>query len=424
MDIFKFITERANNNKRVITKRDPMEDFFLARQAIYDRELGVFAYELLFRDGHKQTANFTDGTSATSQIIINAFLDRGLDKIVADKLAFINLTHDLLLHEDTRQLPKDKVVLEILEDVSATPEVITAVQELANNGFCIALDDFFYNESLKPLVELANIIKIDILPMSEHEIEEHVQRLKKEGCQLLAEKIETREQFEFCKAIGFDYFQGYFIERPHIIQGRRLPANRLMVLQLLGKLQNPDVEFEDLQEVISKDVSLSYRVLRTINSSMYQLPKEVESIRTAINFLGMKQLKHLASMMALANFDDKPGELMKLALIRAKFTELLSQQLKRANPEVCFTAGLFSVLDALFDLSMTEIVKELPLSDELLDALLTHGGEVGAILEMAIHYEKGNWEYVNLPDGCDLDITEIYLSSIEWADQSINQLQT
>ncbi len=404
------------------TSLETMEDFYLARQAIYDSELNVFAYELLFRDGHKQTANFTDGTKATSQLIINAFLDQGLDKIVGDKQAFINMTQDLLLHEDTQQLPKNRVVLEIIEDVSATPEIIAAVEQLSSKGFGIALDDFFYNDSLQPLVALANIIKIDVLSMIEEEIEAHVLRLKNERCELLAEKVETLEQFEFCKSIGFNYFQGYFIERPSIIQGKRLPANRLNILQLLGRLNDPGVCMDELHELISKDVSLSYRVLRTINSSIYNLPKEVESIHLATTLLGLKQLKHLATMMALANFDDRPGELIKLALIRAKFSELLSQKLKLANPDVCFTAGLFSVLDALFDLPMTEVLKELPLSDELVDALLTHSGETGAILDLTKHYEKGYWDQFDQYECKDYKITTIYLSAIEWADDCINQL--
>ncbi len=400
-----------------------MEDFYLARQAIYDRKLSVFAYELLFRDGHKHDANVTDGNSATSQVIINAFLEMGLDKIVADKRAFINLTQDLLIHGDTRQLPKERVVLEVLEDVTPSADVLNAMRQLADDGFCVALDDFFYNESLQPMVDLANIIKVDILPLSEPEIEEQVLRLKRNSCRLLAEKVETMEQFEFCKALGFDYFQGYFIARPHIIQGRRPPANRLVTLQLIGKLQNPAVELDEIENLISTDLALSYRILKTTNSSMYNLPCKVESIRTAVQFLGLRQIKHLATLMAMANFDDKPSELIKLALIRAKFAEKLAEGLNSVSPEVCFTAGLFSMLEALLASPMEEILKELPLNDELSAALLNHEGAIGNILTMVKYYEEGSWDQVIPPDNCNFDIGTLYLSAVEWADHSIKQLQ-
>ena len=398
-----------------------MEHFFLARQAIYDRALNVFAYELLFRNGNEQSAKFTDGNSATSQVILNAFLDMGLDKIVGDKRAFINLTHDLLIHEDTRQLPNDQVVLEILEDVTPSEEVINAMRQLADDGFCVALDDFFHNESLQPMVELADIIKIDILNLTAHQIKDQVECLKGEGRKLLAEKVETMDQYQLCRSLGFDFFQGYFVAHPHIIEGRRPPANRLATLQLVTKLQNPEVELNEIEALISTDLSLSYRVLKTINSSMYNLPSKVESIRTAVQFLGLRQLKHLVTLIALANFDDKPNELIKLALIRAKFSEEISDALNSAYQDVSFTAGMFSMLEPLLDFPMAEIVKELPLSDELIAALLNHEGDVGKVLQMVKNYEKGEWDQLKLPEGTD--IGSLYLSAVEWTDQSIEHLQ-
>ena len=399
-----------------------MEDFYLARQAIYDRELNVFAYELLFRDDQQKTANILDGNSATSQVIINAFLHIGLDKIVGDKRAFINLPHDMLVHEDTLQLPKEHVVLEVLEDIPPTPTVVGAVQNLIDNGFCVALDDFMYNDELRPLVDLAQIIKIDILPLSSFQIREQVNLLRGDGRKLLAEKVETIEQYQLCRSLGFDYFQGYFVAQPHIIAGQRPPANRLMILHLLGKLQNPNVEIDEIEDVISKDLSLSYRVLRTINSSLFNLPTKVESIRTAIQFIGLKQLKHLVSVIALANFDDKPSELVMLSLIRAKFSELICKALNQSDPEVAFTAGLFSMLEAMLDYPMEDILKELPLSDELSSALLNHEGNIGAILDMVESYEKGDWDQIKLPENTSIDITQLYLESITWAEESLKNL--
>ncbi len=399
-----------------------MEDFFLARQAIYDRALNVYAYELLFRDGQNTSANILDGNSATSQVIINTFLHLGLDKVVGDKRAFINLPHDILVHDDTHQLPKEHVVLEVLEDIPPTPTVLNAIKNLVEEGFYIALDDFTYDKPLQSLIDLAHIIKIDILNLTAHQIKEQVELVKGNGRKLLAEKVETIEQYQLCRSLGFDYFQGYFVAQPHVISGKRPPANRLMILNLLGILQDDDVEFDAIEDVISKDLSISYRVLRTINSSLYSLPRKVESIRTAIQFIGLKQLKHLVSLIALANFDDKPSELVLLSLIRAKLAELLSEKLKLSAPDIAFTAGLFSMLESLLDIPMEEILKELPLSDELTAALLNHEGDTGMILKLVKNHEKGNWGQFNLPEGSDIDITQLYLESIAWAEESLKAL--
>ena len=276
-----------------------------------------------------------------------------------------------------------------------------------------------------PSAELVtpNIIKIDILNLSANQIRDQVEHLKGGGRKLLAEKVETIDEYQLCRSLGFDFFQGYFAARPHIIQGRRPPANRLSTLQLVTKLQNPEVELDEIEGLISTDLSLSYRVLKTINSSMYNLPCQVDSIRTAVQFLGLRQLKHLVTLVALANFDDKPDELIKLALIRAKFSEQLADTLKTTSPDVCFTAGLFSMLEALLDFPMAEIVKELPLSNELTAALLRREGEAGKILDMIEHYEQGNWRQISLIGNCNLDIGSAYLSAVEWADHSIQHLQ-
>jgi len=399
-----------------------MEDFYFARQAIYNQQLEVYAYELLFRNAHAQHAEVTDGTRASSQVIINTLHDMGLESIVGDNLAFINFTRDLLIHEGIHQITSRQVVIEVLEDITPEPEVMEALQRLVREGYCIALDDFIYSEELQPLVELAQIIKIDILQLDEQQLIQHVQQLKGQGKRLLAEKIETTEQFEFCKSLGFDYFQGYFIARPHVIKGQRPPANRLATLHLLGRLQDPNVAFGELEELISKDLSLSYRILRIINSARHQLPRKIESIHTAVTLLGLKQLKHLASLIALANFDDKPSELLVMAMIRAKMAELLARQMAYSNPDAAFTVGLFSTLEALFNMPMEELVRELPLSDEVVAALLYSAGTLGEILALVLNYEKGDWDQLRLQSDSDVDLAELYLQSVQWSEQSTSEL--
>lgn len=401
-----------------------MGEFHFARQAIFDKQLNVVAYELLYRGDNLEYANVTDGTMATSQLIINAFLDMDLEKAVGGNRAFINLNRELLISDKLYQLPKELVVLEVLEDVKPDKEVVDAIAHLVKLGFTVALDDFCYQPELQPMVNLAQLIKIDILQLTKEEVQDHAQQLKGQGKQLLAEKIETTEQFEYCKQLGFDFYQGYFISRPNIMKGRRPPSNRLLTLQLLNELQRPDASLQQLEEIIIRDVSFSYRVLRSVNSAMYNLPREVESIRTAVQLLGMSKLQHLASLVALSQIDDKPSELINIALIRAKMAELMCQDSGSNSPEIGFTVGLFSTLESLLDISMSEIISELALSEEIKNALLHQQGPLGELLTTIINYESGDWKALSQQQShySAAEVGEHYLTSISWADQVIAEV--
>jgi EAL and modified HD-GYP domain-containing signal transduction protein len=220
-----------------------MPEVFVGRQPIYTRKLDVCAYELLFRSNETNRAQVVNGNQATSQVILNTFMEIGLDTIVGQKRAFINLTRDFLLQEYSAVFPAKRVVLEVLEDVPVDAALIAAVRRLSAQGYTIALDDFVYHERLRPLVEVADIIKVDVLALDRKTLSEHSTLLRQYNVQLLAEKVETQDAFKFCKALGFDYFQGYFFCKPEIIKGHRVPANRLATLQLLARLRDPDVEF-------------------------------------------------------------------------------------------------------------------------------------------------------------------------------------
>ena len=218
-----------------------MSEIFIGRQPIYDRKLNVYGYELLFRAAHTNRADITDGDKATSDVIVNAFMEIGLDNIVNKRLAFINLTRSFFVDNRCISLPKDRVVLELLEDIEADEEVLQGVKRLSEQGYTIALDDFIYHEALRPLVQLAHIIKIDIMALSNEEIRDHVKQLRQHSLSLLAEKVDTREDFDFCMDPASDYFQGYFFPQPMAIRGQRLPNNRLAFLHLFPLLHNPAV---------------------------------------------------------------------------------------------------------------------------------------------------------------------------------------
>ncbi len=386
----------------------------VGRQPIYGREVDVFAYELLFRNSEVNQASFVDGDMATAQVMLNAFMEIGIDNIVDQHLAFINLTRGFIVAGHCFALPKDRVVLEVLETVEVDEDVITALTRLSKEGYRIALDDFVYHESLQPLVDLADIIKIDVMELDRETIKEHVRILRQQPVKLLAEKVETHEDFEFCKELGFDHFQGYFFCKPKIIMVKRIPANRMATLTLLAQLQDPSLEISKLEGIIKQDLSLSYKVLRYVNSAFFALPKKMDSINQAVCMVGMERLKTWASLIILASMEDKPIALVVTAIVRGKMCEKLAVAHGKADPEQYFTVGLFSVLDGLFDRPMDDIVQSLPLSEEVHQALVKREGTLGSTLECVLAYERGDWDFV-CGSGMNLEATRTsYLEAISW----------
>lgn len=393
-----------------------MDDIFVGRQPIYDARLEVYAYELLFRAGDTTTADVVDGDQATSQVIVNTFIEIGLDQIVGDRLAFLNLTRSFLIKDLSGVLPPGRVVLEVLEDIEPDAEVRTGLRRLGEQGYRIALDDFLYHESLRPLVELAHLIKIDILGMEPDILREHVRKLAPHGIPLLAEKVETREEFEFCKTLGFRYFQGYFFCRPDVARGRRMPPNRLAILRLLSRLQDPEISTRELEELISQDVTLSYKILRYINSAAVALPRQVESIHQAVVYLGLQAIKNWISLLSLAGLEDKPMELLVTTMVRARMCEELARATRQKNAQAFFTVGLFSALDAMMDRPLEELLDDLPLSESVREALLHQAGPAGQALQCVLAYERGDWDVARHAEFSAQTLREAYLTAVQWAE--------
>lgn len=399
-----------------------MQDIFIGRQPIFDRNLEVYAYELLFRSGTQNQAGTFDGDQATSQVIVNAFIEIGLDQIVGSHLAFINLTRSFVTSTTTLPFPKDRVVLEILEDIHPDAEVIEGARNLASQGYCLALDDFIFHEKLKPLIEHAQIIKIDLMSLSREQLDEHVRLLRGYNVKLVAEKIETQEEFEHCKQLGFDYFQGYFLSKPNIVQGTQLPPNRLAVLQLLSKLQSPETDAAGIERLVMQDVALSYKLLRYINSAFFAFPKKIESIRQAVVYLGTQAIKSWVSLLVVAGLGNKPAELVTQAMQRARMCELLAKTAKRPQSETYFTVGLFSLLEALMDAPLEKILESLPFTEDIRQGLLEHTGPYGEALACVIAYEKGDFLRAHFDRLAPSQMTDAYVSSAHWADQSASSM--
>lgn len=398
-----------------------MSEIFIGRQPIYDRDLVVYAYELLYRASTGDAANVVDDDRATSHVIMNTLTEFGLEKLVGDNLAFINLPKSFIVGDYPIPLSKTQSVLEVLEDIAVDEQVLAAVKKLGDEGFTIALDDFRYLDELRPLIALAKIVKVDILGMDRDTIKFNYDKLRPFGVKLLAEKVETQEEFEFTKQLGFDYFQGYFFCRPNILKKTSVPPNRLVILNLLAQLHTPNADLKKIAELVSNDVAISYKILRFINSAAIGLPKKIESIHQAVIYLGIKNVTNLASLIAMSNIDDKPTELIVTAILRAKMCEQLGA-MSGAARETYFTIGLFSALDALMDMPMGEALAALPLIQEIKHALLGQPCQERDALQCVINYERGNWDEVKFANLDANDISKAYLDAVSWTDQVIQQV--
>lgn len=397
------------------TTQAPVNRVLVGRQAIFDAKKDVFGYELLYRHSHDANeANFADGDVATARTMLNALLELGLDRIVGPHMAFINLTTGFILGQCCEEFPKDRVVLEVLEDVQVNDEIIAALTHLAEQGYCIALDDFAYRDDLDPLVKLAHMVKLDVLSLSREALAEHVALLRRYPVKLLAEKVETHDDFAFCHELGFDYFQGYFFCRPSIVQGATIPANQGAILSLLSKLQDPQTAMEELEDIIRRDLALSHKVLKYVNSAFFSLPRTVDSIRQAACMVGAQRLKTWATLITLASMGDKPFELLVTALIRARMAELLAVQMRAKDPDQYFTVGMFSVLESLFDQPLAQLLEEIHLSPDVTGALLAFQGPMGETLKLVIAYDQGEWNSLILGKLDETMIRDAYLDAVEW----------
>lgn len=391
-------------------------NIYLGRQPIFDRSLHVHAYELLFRSGSDDNhARILGADHATAQVMMNLFGDMGFRQVVGDHKAFINFTEGLLLSENKPFFPPKQIVIEVLENVQVTPKILRALKTLREQGYQIALDDYIFNPKLAELESCADLIKVDILQVGPKKMLEHIGRLKDKGLRLLAEKVETREQLEFCQKIGFDYFQGYFFSKPQILQGRSLPTNKLSTLKLLANVYDPDIDMNVLSGIIRQDVALSQKLLRFVATVGGN--HQITSIHDAVLRFGLNRLQSWASMMVLSGVDDKPRELFTTSLIRAKFCELVGAQIGGFSQDSYFTVGLFSTLDAVMDASLSDLLAQLNFDEKIKQALVDAKGVLGVTLAAVKAMEQCQTDF-ELPDGLTpSELSKCYLEAMEFANQ-------
>lgn len=391
-----------------------MNTYSIARQPILDRTLQLYAYELLFRQ-HKSGI---EEISFTSEVLATAIFDIGLDNVTGNNLAFINMSYQDIMNPAIDALPTDKVVLELLEDIEIDDALVKRVQQLADQGFLIALDDFVYSPQWEPLIDAASIIKLDLTVLTVEENQALVNQLQGRSLKFLAEKVESYEEFEVFKKMGCDYFQGYFLCRPEQLKGQSISSNMLLKTRLLAEINDPKTSIEQLDLIIQQDPSLSFKLIKYLNSAHFAFISPIKNIKQAIVMIGIQGIKKWATLLGLRNLSAKPSELTRISLVRAKLAETVASNNNITNPNSYFLGGLFSTLDAMLDTSMEEILATMPLDVNLKNALSKKEGELGLLLQAIMTYEKTGMHPFDNPRFSNND----YIEACTWADDIMSAL--
>jgi EAL and modified HD-GYP domain-containing signal transduction protein len=370
-----------------------LKEFFLARQPILNRDQNLIAYELLFRGAAHGAANVIDDLSATASVMAHVS-ELGLENVVGESLGFLNIDAAVLMSDFISFLPADKVILEILETVKVTPEILARVEELVKAGYTFALDDVIADSAdIQQLLPLIQIIKIDIMGMDKGDLLGLSRQFKLTNKKMLAEKVETLEEFELCMQLGFDYFQGYYFAKPVILSGKKLTPSQLSILQLINQII-ADAETAEIERTIKTDASLGLNLLRLVNSPGIGATQRIETLNQAVMILGRVQLQRWLQILLYANHGKSStitSPLLMLASTRGKLLELMAQKLKPGNRSVAdksFTVGIMSLMDALFGQPMEKILEQIAVAEEVRDALLFRKGTYGDMLKLAEYVER------------------------------------
>jgi len=400
---------------------------FVGRQTIYDAGLNVWGYELLFRSGgQEQFAQFKNAEQATAAVIIEGF-SIATASLPRGRKIFINYPQELLLKEAPVALPRDDCVIEVLETIDPCPELMNSLRNLKEFGYIIALDDYVGQPEYAPLLELADIIKVEILGRSWKEIIKISQMLRQYNCLLLAEKIENKDSFDLAISLGFSFFQGFYFSRPEILSGRSIPTATVNRLRLIHEMSGHDFEMGRVAKIISQDTGMSFRLLKQINSVSYSFRHKVRSIAQAVTLMGTRALKQWVMLAMLADIDStgRAQELLFRCVHRARFLEMLALEIKdgRYDPDSLFLLGLFSNLDAMLNLPMEEITKHLPLEKDLNAALLGEKNNLRQWIELSAAVENGDWNSLDsLLHLLHLDEQNTAVKHIQAADWAVRML--
>ena len=370
---------------------------FVARQPIFDINKVVVAYELLYRDSDKNYFNNSISSSkATSILLANSYFSIGIENLTFNHRAFINFDKKLIENDIPMLFNRNSIVVELLEDIKPDANFINKIKKLKLHGYTIALDDFTYNYPYEELIELCDIIKVDFLLNSPSQIQEIINTYKKEGRIFVAEKIETHEIFSFAKKIGYDYFQGYFFSRPNILEYKSVSGNSAEYINILEELNTKEPSYNKISKMIERDLRITYKLLKLVNSK-FVVVKEINSVKHALAVLGIKEIEKWVTLLMIQDSKSSfSSEIIKSAIFRSKFGELLAENSKyNKKKNELVLLGLLSVIDILLNRPMEDIVKDLPLTNDIKNALLGISGPFSNIYDLVCEYEKGSWEKVS-----------------------------
>lgn len=386
-------------------------DVYVARQPIFDRNMNVLGYELLYR---RSINNFYEGfndNQATAELINNAFLTMHFHELTGGTKAFINFTLDMVIKEIPQLLPKESTVVEVLEGFEISDKLVEACRQLREDGYIIALGDFVHKESNQALIETAHIVKIDFsttgIDIQRRLIEKYKNKVK-----FLAEKVETREEYQLALDMGYDYFQGYFFSKPVIIKSKEIDSINMNLIRIMGLLNEKEPDFQKITAIIETDIGLSYKLLKLANSVIFGSINRIQSINHALVQLGITELRKWIFILMLKDIQSiENKELIKNCLIRAKFMELLCVDIGKNESKLdYFLTGMFSSIDVLMNRDMKLIVDELPLTDDVKGALLGENNEIKKMLDIVINYDTLKWDEGEIKKIGDNITQEIFMN--------------
>jgi EAL and modified HD-GYP domain-containing signal transduction protein len=398
-----------------------MSQFMVGRQPIFDAKSRVHGYELLFRGPDSQRP---DGDAMTADVLVHSILDVGLDALVGDKLAFVNATKAFLVGEQELVLPPSQTVVEILADAPRDPETLAGCQRLAQEGYTLALDNYRPKEDHDPFLDLASIVKLDVLAVPPAQLSEAFRHCSSFGVQLIAEKVETRQQLEACQRLGFDLYQGYLLSRPEVVEGHELSSNRLTCLRIIDKLCDPRTSAAEVESIVRTDAVLSYQFLRAAGAgAAWGFFRRLSSVREAVVLLGERRIRALVMLILLNGAHDGSDEQLNIAMTRARMAELLAMETEPRLAGPAFTVGLVSALDLLLRAPLPTIVESMSLGTDLEEALLWHTGKLGDFLADVLSWELGAAGFELRSGAHPSEVEQCYLQALAWASKVCGALE-
>ena len=398
-------------------------DVFVARQPIFDRNKRVYAYELLFRAGFENYCPQGDLDHAAAHVLENAWLTFGLPTLVGSKRAFVNFTRRLLVTGYGATLPVNTAVIELLETIEPDPEVVEACRKLKGQGYLIAADDYVHRPGLEPLLDLADIVKVAFRDADPEEQAHNVRRVAGDRPKLLAEQVETPDEYRQALDLGFEYFQGYFFCKPEVLSGRALTGSRLSYLKLFQAVNRPEISLDELESVIGNDVSLTHRFLKYLASAAFSWRASISSVRQGLVLLGKAPTQRWVSLIALSEMGrEKPQEVLVNAAVRAKCCEMLAGDVGfPARGSELFLLGALSLIDAMLDQPMEKVLEQLPISADLKLALTGQTSELRPVLDYVTSYEQGDWTACSVLASTlgvqDDKASALYRDAVAWANE-------